>query len=151
MFIRKSCFGLPGQYSKFSKRAARRTCSLPPQVTSTEVPVHRASYEQAIKISETGNTMVDPGKSGAGNAVRARGTSPRVKVLQYRYDSSNVWQLEAGEVPTPESIHDHGCFGGFFECGCSSQNAQQGATAPKWVNLAVRWLMCFMRIPPAVY
>ena len=48
-----------------------------------------SKQELSIGISESGNTVIDPGL-GAGTGTRIRGTSPRVKMSPYRYDATNA-------------------------------------------------------------
>ena len=84
LFLRKSCFCLPGQNKIPGKKPIRKTLSLP-QRSSYRGPSGGGGFGgsenqpqpsmPAIAISETGNTVLDPGAP----AARARGVSPRGK------------------------------------------------------------------------
>ncbi|XP_074640171.1 protein retinal degeneration B-like [Tubulanus polymorphus] len=94
MVIRKGCFGLPGQErlkrGKSSKKSAKRTTSLPPVVSEPYDGIIRndpASAGPGICVSEAGNTVIDAGLLDSGKAVRQRGTSPRAKMPEFRYES----------------------------------------------------------------
>lgn len=87
MFLRRSCFSLPGQHRPSNKRSVRKTVSLPQRGSMREKLL---TDKENIRVNETGVTIVEPGLSTAGTASRARGSSPRVKISPLRYDTSNV-------------------------------------------------------------
>jgi hypothetical protein len=90
MFLRKSCFSLPGQQHRAStKRPVRKSCSLPYRPTNKELGKKTSLQEPvAIGISESGNTVVAGGTPGM--AARARGFSPRPKLSTSQFDSSDT-------------------------------------------------------------
>ncbi|CAH1800392.1 unnamed protein product [Owenia fusiformis] len=107
LFLRKQCFGLPGQKRKsIRKRSVKKTTSLPPgggpihsmsreQSLSTKrrkSPSRPPSYSEcvttpSIGVSESGKTYLDVGTAGTGKASRSRGSSPRPKLSPFRYES----------------------------------------------------------------
>ena len=85
LFLRKSCFCLPGQNKSSSKKPIRKTLSLPQRSSyrgssggsSGMMTSEPQQNMPAIAISDTGNTVLDP--AGASANIRARGVSPRGK------------------------------------------------------------------------
>ena len=76
LFLRKSCFSLPGQNKASGKKPVRKTVSLPQRASLRgESPLNLRAEHPAIAISESGNTLIDPSPS-----LRARGMSPRGKL-----------------------------------------------------------------------
>ena len=93
-FLRKSCFSLPGQSSKFksshavaaaasSKRLVRKTLSMPGGTRRDfgMTPSVRGGQGQTFAVvSENGNTVLDPGVAGEASS-RNRGVMTRPKIL----------------------------------------------------------------------
>lgn len=89
MFLRKSCFSLPGQHRTGSKKPVRKCASLPQRGSSRESSSKKVSLPDGIGVSESGNTVVSVGVGSGPTAARQRGFSPRPK-LAPRYDSSEA-------------------------------------------------------------
>ena len=120
MFIRRSCFSLPGQHRASSKRSVRKTVSLPQRGSMRE---NLLKDKENIRINESGVTIVEPGLSTAGTASRARGSSPRVKISPFRYDSSNVWLIKR---------HIWACF--VAPCGRSNDTLRCWVGRESWLR-----------------
>ncbi|ELU13727.1 hypothetical protein CAPTEDRAFT_169194 [Capitella teleta] len=90
LFLRKSCFSLPGQMPRpGSKRPVRKSCSLPYKPSAAKELGKKTSLQEpaSILISESGNTLV---AGGGPSASRARGFSPRPKLSTSQFDSTDI-------------------------------------------------------------